>query len=27
MKQLNPDLIINKVLTSLNEMVSDEGGH
>ena len=27
MKQLNPDLIINKVLTSLNEMVSDEGDH
>ena len=27
MRQLNPDLIINKVLTSLNEMVSDEGGH
>ena len=27
MKQLNPDLIINKVLTSLNETVSDEGGH
>ena len=27
LKQLNPDLIINKVLTSLNEMVSDEGGH
>ena len=27
MRQLNPDLIINKVLTSLNETVSDEGGH